>query len=68
MTNEDKEDLFEDAQQLANYAITLSGVGGNKPNAEIDALAKQWAIEIRDLLLKRVDEEFDKLEEKVRAA
>lgn len=68
MTPEDKEDLFEDAQQLANYAIILSGVGGNKPNAEIDALAKQWATEIRDLLLKRVDEEFDKLEEKAEAA
>lgn len=28
MTSEERKDLLEDTQQLANYTITLSGVGG----------------------------------------
>lgn len=60
MTPDERNDLLQDANQIAYTAIKFSGLYRELSSAEWDRLADQIATEVVDQIKRRCDEEFNR--------
>ena len=60
MTKDERDDLLQDANQIAYTAIKFTGLYRKLSSAEWDRLADQIATEVVDQIQRRCDEEFNR--------